>query len=160
MIRACDKGAGVIILDFEEYLRACYNHLTSEVAPGQPYYSPVDRFEIDRTKLKIRNLLKEGLEQEIITKSEYEHMDPEEKGPGRFYCNFKVHKPHEINKAPPERPITSQSGSFCENIATYVEHHIKHIGTKHKSYLKDTPHFLRLVKKLNSGPRFSHRSIH
>ena len=51
VIRACDKGAGVIILDFEEYLRACYTHLTSEVAQGQPYYSPVDRFEIDRTKL-------------------------------------------------------------------------------------------------------------
>ena len=36
VICACDKGAGKIILDFEEYLRACYKHLTSELSPGQP----------------------------------------------------------------------------------------------------------------------------
>ena len=58
VIRACDKGAGVIILDFNEYLRACYLHLTSEVKPGQPYYSPVDEFEIERAKKKLRQSFK------------------------------------------------------------------------------------------------------
>ena len=28
VIKACDKGAGIIILDFDEYLRACYKHLS------------------------------------------------------------------------------------------------------------------------------------
>ena len=26
-IKACDKGSGIIILDFNEYMRACYSHL-------------------------------------------------------------------------------------------------------------------------------------
>ena len=99
VIRACDKGAGVIILDFDEYLKACYDHLTSEVAPGQPYYSPVNDLEVERTKAKIIELLKEGLEKEIISKTEYEEMNPVETGPGRFYCNFKVHKPHAYKKS-------------------------------------------------------------
>ena len=151
VIRACDKGAGVIILDFDEYLKACYSHLTSEVYPGRPYYSPVDGLEIERTKVKIKNLLEEGLDNKVISKSEFEQMNPEDKGPGRFYCNFKVHKPHEYKTAPPVRPITSQSGSICENIGTFLEHHIKHIGTTHESYLKDTPDFLRTIQHINKS---------
>ena len=27
MVKACDKGAGIIILDFNNYLKACYDHL-------------------------------------------------------------------------------------------------------------------------------------
>ena len=30
VIKPCDKGAGIIILDFEEYVRACQNHLQSK----------------------------------------------------------------------------------------------------------------------------------
>ena len=32
---------------------------------------------------------------------------------------------------------------------SYVEHYIKQLATKHKSYLKDTPDFLRHIKKYN-----------
>ena len=78
-------------------------------------------------------------------------MNPDEKEAGRFYCNFKVHKPHTPNQAPPERPITSQSGTICEGIATFVEHFLKPLGTKHESFLEDTPHFLRMVEQLNSN---------
>ena len=76
-------------------------------------------------------------------------MKPDEKGPGRFYCNFKVHKPHIYKTAPPVRPITSQSGSIFEKNGTFVEHHIKHIGTTHEIYLKDTPDFLRIIQQKN-----------
>ena len=27
VIKACDKGSGIIILDFDKYLKACYDHL-------------------------------------------------------------------------------------------------------------------------------------
>ena len=29
-IRPCDKGAGIVILDFKMYMRACYEHLLSK----------------------------------------------------------------------------------------------------------------------------------
>ena len=149
VIRECDKGAGVIILNFQDYLKACYEHLTSELIPGQSYYSPVNMLEIEKTKTKINKLLEEGLNSELISKTEFDQMRPDEKGPGRFYCNFKVHKPHVFKTAPPVRPITSQSGSICEKIGTFVEHHIKHIGTTHESYLQDTPDFLRTIQEIN-----------
>ena len=96
-------------------------------------------------------MLQEGLDKNIITKSELQAMNPDDKNVGRFYCNFKVHKPHEHNTVPPERPIISQSGSMCENIAQFVEFHINHIGMQHESFLQDTPDFLRTIKHLNIG---------
>ena len=74
-------------------------------------------------------------------------MSVENKGPGRFYCNFKMHKKHDHKQAPPVRPITSGSGSLTEGIGTYVEHYIKHGATSHQTYLKDTPDFLRHIAK-------------
>ena len=91
----------------------------------------------------------------ILTKSEAESMNPEEKEAGRFYCNFKVHKPHIPMTTPPVRPIISQSGSICEGIATYVEHFLKPLGIQHESYLQDTPDFLRTVQQINNGPNLS-----
>ena len=32
--KSCEKGAGIILLDFEEYMRACNAHLTSQQMDG------------------------------------------------------------------------------------------------------------------------------
>ena len=74
--------------------------------------------------------------------------------PGRYYSNFKVHKPNI-----PVRPILSGCGSLTEGIATFVEHHIKHIATTHDTYLQDTPDFLRTIERINKGPRLSQNAI-
>ena len=152
VIKACDKGAGIIILNYNDYMKACYLHLTSNQTANKPYYSQVDEFEIDRVKLKIDTILKEALTNEIISRDEYNAMNADNKEPARFYCNFKVHKKHDPNTVPPERPIISGSGSITEGIGTYINHHIKDIGTHHDTYLQDTPHFLRIIEQINSGP--------
>ena len=163
-IRPCDKGAGIVILDFEIYMKACYDHLLAK-QPNQPnqleeddsYYKKEDEFALERAKKHILNVLKEGLEQEIITKEEYTAMDPSDKNASKFYCNLKTHKPHE--DTPPVRPIVSGSGSITENIGVYVEHHIHNLSTSHKSYIQDTPHFLRIINKINSGPKLPPNSL-
>ena len=138
IIKPCDKGTGIIILPFDEYLRSCYEHLMSEQSPGNPYYSPVDNLALEKLKVDLTNVIEDALKKNIITAKEYTRMNPEGKGAGRFYCNHKVHKEHDHNRAPPVRPITSQSGSVCEGIATYVEHHVKHMATEHDTYIQDT----------------------
>ena len=99
-IKACDKGAGIMILDFKYYMRACYDHLLSsqpnalEGEDPRMYYKKEDEFALERAKKHIQDTLKEASEDNIITKEEYKAMDPEEKNPSKFYCNFKVHKKH------------------------------------------------------------------
>ena len=48
---------------------------------------------------------------------------------------------------------------MTENISLYVEYHIKEASEKHPSYLQDTPHFLRVINKLNEGARLPHNAM-
>ena len=67
IIKAADKGAGIVILDFKEYMKSCYNHLLSSIpndiqdeAP-EMYYKAVNEFALEEAKHKIENVLKRGL---------------------------------------------------------------------------------------------------
>jgi hypothetical protein len=100
VIKPCDKGAGIMILDFNEYMRACYNHLLSKTHNGKSYYTKVEPWEVERTKKIIKNVLKDGLEKQIISKEEFDAMSADNKNPGKFYSNFKVHKSHIHGEAP------------------------------------------------------------
>ena len=154
-VKPCDKGAGIIILDFVDYLKSCNEHLESkqiqENGESLPYNKKVDLSIVKEAKSKIKALLEEGYNNNLINKEEYEAMDPEKKNPSTFYCTFKVHKPHIEGTAPPERPIISGSGSLTENPSLFIEHHIKNLATNHSSYLQDTPHFLREIEIINEG---------
>ena len=152
-IKPCDKGAGVIILDFEEYVNVCNEHLNLlQENPNdemKPFYHKIDSSQLDEAKIKIKHVLEEALDNKVITNTEYEAMNPENKNPGKFYCTFKVHKDHEEGRAPPPRPIISGCGSIIENIGVFVEYFVKNEATKHRSYLQDTPDFLRQIEVLN-----------
>ena len=55
-------------IDYNDYVKGCYCHLTSETIDGQQYYTnEVYNFEIERAKAEIENVLKEGLEKGIIS---------------------------------------------------------------------------------------------
>ena len=88
-IKACDKGAGLIILDFNTYMRACYDHLLSkqpnQTGPEpQSYYKKQDEFALERAKKHIENVLKEALNEGIIDKAEFSAMNPEDETPSQF----------------------------------------------------------------------------
>ena len=156
VVRAADKGAGIVILSFSAYMDSCFKHLNSvqKQADGtyKRYYQPLyDLSILQDVKQNISEILEEGLEKGYITKQERDAMEPGEKQWGRFYEIFKLHKPHEAPNTPPERPIISCSGSVTENIGRFVEHHLKNVANKHESYLQDTPDFLREVHELNKA---------
>ena len=154
-IKPCDKGAGIIILNFDDYIGSCQAHLqSSQLQPdGQlsPYYERIDPLFVESTVALISETLQTGLDKEWIKKEEFMAMKPEEKSPGKFYQLFKVHKEHEAGTVPPGRPIISGSGSFTENISIYVDHFLKPLANKHPSYLQDTPDFLRFIESINSS---------
>ena len=53
-IKSCDKGAGLIILDFNEDMRACYLHLSSKQIQGdgtlENRFEQVNDFQIEKAK--------------------------------------------------------------------------------------------------------------
>ena len=150
VIKPCDKGAGIIILNFDDYINACEDHLNSKTPTGEDYYKEINLTDIEKAKEKISDILKEAFDNEYISENEYKLMLPDTDAIlARFYALFKVHKPYEQGSAPDVRPIVSCSGSMMENIAIFVENFIKSHGTSHESYLQDTPDFLRFIDKIN-----------
>ena len=71
MIKPCDKGAGILILDFKLYMQACYEHLIAkqknENGEEESYYVQIEDWEIERSKNKIMTVLLEGLDNKIIS---------------------------------------------------------------------------------------------
>ena len=156
-IKPADKGAGIVILEFDDYIKSCYDHLgDTQKQPDdtlESYYEEIDDTFLEKAKDTITKLVQEGYVNSYLSKEEYEALDPNDKGVGRFYQIFKVHKPHPPGAIPPGRPIVSGNGSISENISKYVNHHIKHFVEKIPAYLEDTPHFLRVLEQENEiGP--------
>ena len=157
-IKPCDKGAGIIILDFPEYINACEKHLKAKQSQSdgsqKPYYQEVE----EDIRLKVNQIVKDAFNNCIIKKEEYEQMRSDDKTAARFYCTYKVYK--ESGKAPPVRPIISGNGSVTENVSAFVDNHIKSLAIRHFSYLQDTPAFLRLLEaEVNSGSPLPENTI-
>ena len=74
IIKACDKGARIMIL--------------SKTESNRSYYSKVEPCEVERTKKKIGQVLKEGLEDKITSKEEHGAMVANDQNPGWFYRKF------------------------------------------------------------------------
>ena len=109
----------------------------------------VQEEDFKKAKLTLEQILQEAFDNDLISKTDFEAMQPKDKGPGKFYCTFKVHKEHDPTKALPERPICSGCGSAFENVSKFIDHHIKEISTRHPTYLQDTADFLRYLEKFN-----------
>ena len=81
MIKQCDKGAGVLIMEFDDYMNAAKEHLeeTMEVKDriNKPYYERVNEGDLVKAKQKITELLQSGYFNEIISKQELEAMCPD-----------------------------------------------------------------------------------
>ena len=68
---------------------------------------------------------------------------------GRFYLLPKIHRRlHNV----PGRPVISNSRFYTENLSAFVEHHLKPLAQKVKSYVKDTNYFLRKIANLPPLP--------
>ena len=78
-------------------------------------------------------------------------MRPGEKGVGKIYHMYKVHKAHTLPNLPSSRPIVSGCNSITENLSLFVDYHAKDLVPKIPSYIQDTPDFLRHIEDLKSS---------
>ena len=76
VIRPCDKGAGIIILDFNEYINACERHLESQTDTGDNYYIKVNETVLQTAQDKILNIVNEGYDNNILSKERSLSHDP------------------------------------------------------------------------------------
>ena len=89
-----------------------------------------------------------------ITKEEFEYLKPTKfNNPRerRFYLLPKIHKSIDKwtvpGKIPPGRPIVSDCESESYHVSEYIDSFLAPLATKHKSYVRDTSHFLEILRE-------------
>lgn len=70
-----------------------------------------------------------------------------------FYLLPKIHKDPATwtvpDAVPPGRPIVSDCNSATYNVSLYIDSFLGPLSTRDRSYLKDTYHFLDIIRSLN-----------
>ena len=153
IIKPADKGAGICILNYEDYVKSCENHLKSiQIQPSGPslhYYSMSSETQAQSCKHDIIKILNIGKAQGWLTNAEYEMMNPKNCGLAKFYQTFKVHKTYRQGDIPPTRPIINNIGSLTENISKFVDYHTRDLVKTLPSYIQDTRDFLSMCEDIN-----------
>ena len=109
-----DKGRSTVILNREDYLEKCMDHINN--APYQLHKKD------PTTKIKTKTLkqLKVLKDSEFIDNKIYYYIKPLDSPAPRFYGQPKIHK-----LGVPIRPIVSYSGSLLYNLNKYIADSLK-----------------------------------
>ena len=148
VIKKADKGTAVVILNKIDYIFEAERQLKNNL-----HYRELDNPIYPDTSNKIKLILREMYIKNLITKRQFDYLNPPTNPrPRRFYLLPKIHKP-ELSwtvpmKIPPGRPIVSDCNSESEKVAEFIDNFLKPYSITHKSYIKDTYHFLDNIKNL------------
>lgn len=148
VIKPADKGSAVVVLSREQYTQEALRQLKDNV-----HYKQLDKPIYPETMKLIKNITKKMLDKKFINKKQKQYLD----GDGnvrerRFYMLPKIHKDpekwHPPFTNPPGRPIVSDCSSESYQTAEFLEHFLHPVSIKHASYIKDTYHFIQIIKNL------------
>lgn len=150
VIKPADKGSSVVILGREQYIQEATRQLNDNT-----YYVKLKEPIFIKTVPQVHTIIDMLHNKHYIDAKQKQYLKgDQEPRPRRFYILPKIHKdpqkwtvPHII---PPGRPIVSDCGSETCRTAEYLEHYLHPLSIKHPAYLKDTYHFLSLIKGIRA----------
>lgn len=154
VIKPADKGSAVVILSREQYLMEVERQLNNSV-----YYRKLDGPMYLSTIPMVAKILDSLKRKKFINAKQRQYLSgsgqPRER---RFYILPKIHKdpktwtvPFEV---PPGRPIVSDCESETYFTAEYLDHYLNPISVRHPAFVKDTYHFIEIVKSLRIPSEF------
>lgn len=154
VIKPADKGSAVVILSRDQYIFEAERQLEDVI-----YYRKIDKPMYLDTIPMVREILDSLKQKKCINERQRQYLmgetEPRER---RFYILPKIHKdpekwtiPFEV---PPGRPIVSDCGSETYYTAEYLDYYLNPLSTKHPSYVRDTYHFIEIVRSLRIPSEF------
>ena len=134
LLLPADKGRSIVILNREDYLEKCMDHINN---------GPYQLLKKDPTaKIKTKTLkqLKVLKDNEFIDNKLY-YLKPTDSPAPRFYGQPKIHKP-----GVPIRPIVSYSGSPLYNFNKYVANILKAYAQDDNNNAKNSTTFFNYIR--------------
>lgn len=154
IIKPADKGSAMVILDREQYVFEVQRQLNDKM-----YYKKLDTPIYMETVPLVHDVLLRLKKRKFINAKQVQYLkgDPQPRE-RRFYILPKIHKdpktwtvPFQIPKG---RPIVSDCSSETYFTAEFLDFFLNPLSTRHPSYVKDTYHFVELVKNLKIPSKF------
>lgn len=152
VIKPADKGSAVVILSRDQYIFEAMRQLEDT-----NYYRKLDSPIYLHTVPMVQHVIDQLYNKKFINIRQKQYLKGEvEPRIRRFYILPKIHKdPDKWTtpfKIPAGRPIVSDCGSETYATAEYIDHFLNPLSTKHPSYIKDTYHFISIIRKLKIPP--------
>ena len=142
VIKKADKGSNIVIMDREFYVKETMRQLTDK-----KFYKKCEKdLTIEHYSL-VQELILEMFNKKIISQQTYKFLSTGGKRTSIFYLLLKIHK-NLLN--PPDRPIVSSVDCPTERISMMLDIILQPLLLDTKSYIKDTPDFLKKVEELTS----------
>ncbi|KAL2080587.1 hypothetical protein ACEWY4_024380 [Coilia grayii] len=137
IIKSADKGGGIVVQNTKDYVTEAMRQLNNSNFYEQLQHNPMDKFMSEQDRI-----LKNAMENNWITKNQFEFLKNEHPVTPVFYLLPKIHK---SLKNPPGRPIVASKDSLTEHMSQFVDYFIKEIVTSLPSYVADTRDVLKLL---------------
>lgn len=149
IIKPADKGSAIVVMDREQYLWEGYRQLNDK-----KYYTKLSKPIYLDTVPSVHKIIESLYVKKFINAKQKAYLRGNSVPRARlFYMLPKIHKepakwskPYEI---PPGRPIVSDCSSETYHTAEYIDFFLNPLSTIHASYIKDTYHFVDLIKGLS-----------
>lgn len=148
IMKPADKGSAVVIMDREQYIFEVNRQLNDKV-----YYKKLQEPIYLETVPMVQEIVEKLKTRRFVNYRQAKYLiGSEEPRERRFYILPKIHKPPEKwtipFEIPPGRPIVSDCSSETYATAEYIDYFLNPLSILHPSYLKDTYHFIDIVKNL------------
>ena len=143
-IKPADKNLGIVIMDTDDYISQCTEHLNSNT------YRLVDEYpskQIERSIEAILNEFKPSLF--LYNKRLYHFLRPKpvEGHVPKFYGIPKIHK--KFLNLPPLRPIVAQCNSMLAPSAKFIDHVLQPLSQSYSDYLHNSTSLITLLEDLH-----------
>ena len=158
VIKKADKGSNIVILDRNYYIKEATRQLSDK-----KFYKECTKDLTLEHQSTIQELILQMFDKKIISEQTYKFLSEGGKRTSIFYLLPKIHK---NLVEPPGRPIVSSIDSPTERISMMLDIILQPLLTGTKSYIKDTPDFLRKVDRITILPTENffylrcHKSLH
>ena len=144
VIKKADKGSNIVIMDREFYIKEARRQLTDT-----KFYKPCDENLTIHHHSLVQELILEMFNKKIISEQTFKFLSKGGKRTSIFYLLPKIHK-NLTN--PPGRPIVSSVDCPTERISMMLDLILQPLLLDTKTYIKDTPDFLRKLEELEILP--------
>lgn len=135
-------------MDRQQYLIEIIRQLSNT-----KHYKPISNSIRSLTQIQLWTIIQTLYNKKYISaKQKYFLFGLNDPRPRHFYLLPKIHKdpltwttPFEV---PPGRPLVSDCNSATYNISNCIDHFLSPLANKHPSCLKDTYHFLSIIRPM------------